>query len=67
MKDKNEKFYCCNCKVVEIPEPVWCCDGRECGCMGLPIDPPFCSEKCGHEYYDKKNNGEMAFIKENKQ
>lgn len=31
---------------LEYPEDLWpngptmCCDGRECGCMGLPIDPP---------------------------
>lgn len=27
-------------------EPKMCCDGRECGCMGLPIDPVVCSEWC---------------------
>jgi protein gp37 len=31
---------------LEYPESVWpdgparCCDGRDCGCMGMPIDPP---------------------------
>lgn len=31
---------------LEYPESIWpdgpqrCCDGRECGCMGLPVDPP---------------------------
>ncbi len=48
---KKEKFYCWNCSEVEIPEPVRCCSGRECGCQGLPIEPPFCSEKCTKEYY----------------
>jgi hypothetical protein len=23
-----------------------CCDGTNCGCMGMPIDPPVCSDKC---------------------
>ena len=50
----EEKFYCWNCGIVEIPEPVGCCSGRDCGCMGLPIDPPFCCEKCQEEYYTKK-------------
>ena len=28
-------------------EPEGCCDGRECGCMGRPINGPFvCSEEC---------------------
>ena len=26
-----------------------CCDGKDCGCRGLPIEPPVCSRKC----YDK--------------
>ena len=28
------------------PEPQMCCSGRECGCMGMPIDPIICSEEC---------------------
>ena len=27
-------------------EFTYCCDGRECGCMGLPVDPPVCSSIC---------------------
>lgn len=27
-------------------EPRMCCSGRECGCMGQPIDPMVCSEEC---------------------
>jgi len=26
-----------------------CCDGRECGCMGRPLEPCLC-EKCWAEY-----------------
>ena len=46
-----EKFYCWNesCNN-EIPEPVECCSGRDCGCGGQPIDPPFCSNECHKEY-----------------
>lgn len=25
-------------------EPEFCCDGRECGCMGDRINPVFCDE-----------------------
>jgi len=35
----------------EIPEPTMCCDGHECGCMGKPIEPPVCSEKCFRVMY----------------
>lgn len=31
------------------PEPQMCCSGRDCGCMGLPIEPIVCSKEC----YDK--------------
>jgi hypothetical protein len=28
------------------PEPKGCCSGRDCGCMGMPIDPIVCSKEC---------------------
>ena len=33
---------CWECKVVDIPEPRYCCNGVDCACRGQPIDPPFC-------------------------
>ena len=45
---EKEKYYCFECGENEIPEPVGCCSGRDCGCMGQPIDPPYC-DAC----YDK--------------
>ena len=30
-------------------EVRYCCDGRDCGCMGQPIDPPVCDDKCYDE------------------
>ena len=40
-----------------------CCSGRECGCMGMPIDPPFCSEECYKNYkYKKDKDGENTNI-----
>lgn len=50
------------CKVcgIEIEVEV-CCSGRDCGCMGQPIDLPVCSSECYDElmnnlkkYYPKK-------------
>lgn len=28
------------------PEPKMCCSGRDCGCMGLPVEPIVCSKEC---------------------
>ncbi len=43
----TDKYYCenpgCNNK---IEKPQFCCGGFDCGCQGLPIAPPFCSEEC---------------------
>ncbi len=50
------KGYCEICgKEIEVR---MCCSGFDCGCMGLPIDPPVCSNEC----YDKL----MAKIKTTK-
>lgn len=45
---------CARCNEVDIPEPEFCCNGRECGCMGLPIDPPYC-DKCYAEAMEEAN------------
>lgn len=46
------KYYCqaegCN---NEIPTPQMCCSAHDCGCMGLPIEPPVCSEECFYKAY----------------
>lgn len=49
---EEEKYYCEMCDN-EIPKPQMCCSGHECGCMGLPIEPPVCSEKCYKALIDK--------------
>lgn len=51
---EDEKYYCWNCDVIEIPKPISCCSGSDCCCMGLPVEPPFCSDKCTTEYFSKK-------------
>ena len=37
--------WCCK-KPMPDWEPQMCCNGRECGCYGKPIEPPLCSKKC---------------------
>lgn len=43
--------YCeiCNTQI----EVTFCCSSFDCGCMGLPIDHSFCSNKCYDEYMNK--------------
>ena len=53
---ENDK--CWNCGKDLGFKLIWCCGGRECGCMGLPIDVPYCSDECVNEAYYKKNNPE---------
>lgn len=46
-KDNKKLWPCIVCgKQVTDYVPQLCCDGRECGCRGLPIDPPVCSPEC---------------------
>lgn len=50
--------YFCWCCKKKMPDwkPQYCCNGRECGCMGQPIEPPLCSAECwelGMEGYNK--------------
>lgn len=45
-------------------EPKMCCSGRDCGCMGLPIDPIVCSQKCFEnigQTHDFKNGSASLF------
>jgi len=45
--------YCEICGI-EI-EVLMCCSGHECGCMGQPVEPPVCSDKCYLEFMIKTN------------
>lgn len=41
------KLTCEICGETYMDEPpVCCCSGRDCGCMGRPIEPIVCSKKC---------------------
>lgn len=39
---------CCYCdNLVEVEDdykPIYCCYGRDCGCMGAPVNTVFCDE-----------------------
>ena len=38
---------CCVCGgPVDTFDAEFCCDGHDCGCMGRPIEPAFCSVEC---------------------
>jgi len=48
----NDEIYeCQKCgnQVLDY-QPQLCCDGRECGCLGLPLEPCICTE-CWDNYY----------------
>lgn len=41
-----ENYKCCKCdREVKDYTPELCCNGNDCGCLGLPIEPPIC-RKC---------------------
>jgi len=44
-------------------EVRFCCSGHECGCMGQPIDPPVCSEKCWNVFFDPNRQKEEPNFK----
>lgn len=60
----KEKGFCDVCGYeIEVNR---CCSGYECGCMGMPTEPPICSEECyntfmSKEYQDKKKT-EIEFV-----
>lgn len=44
-----------NCEICgdEI-EVQMCCSGRDCGCLGLPVDPPICDKiECWTEFKER--------------
>lgn len=52
----KELVNCINCNKEFYMEIKMCCDGKNCGCMGMPIDPIICDENCYKEYIKKINN-----------
>ncbi len=46
---------CIVCKEeVKNYKPKYCCNGQDCSCRGLPIEPPLCdNKKCQERIYGK--------------
>lgn len=45
------KGFCEICsKEIEVQ---MCCSGFDCGCMGLPVEPPVCSNECYDKFMNK--------------
>ncbi len=53
--EEPEGEYCeiCN-KFVEGFKYKKCCNGFDCGCMGMPIEPCICSNECWDKFMDNK-------------
>jgi len=72
ISEKFDEFKCVggkrlvrlNCQICDkefYSEPSkTCCNGGDCGCMGLPIDPIVCSDEC----YQKLINKEYEQVEE---
>lgn len=51
---------CISCDAEFVGEkPNYCCSGGDCGCQGLPIDPPLC-EKCDRIFYGETTDSEAS-------
>lgn len=52
IEDNKVIFQCIICgKVVPDYKPEYCCNGNDCCCGGLPIEPPLCSKECSEKIY----------------
>lgn len=45
-------------KPVDDYEPEMCCGGFECGCMGQPLNPCVCSQRCCEAIFSCKGTFE---------
>ena len=53
---------CMNCgKEIEY-EPEYCCSGLECGCQGLPMEPPLCKD-CWDKILNPEGGKDHEFYK----
>lgn len=39
---------------IKIPEEQYCCNADDCGCKGMPIDAPFCSDPCSDKWAEEQ-------------
>lgn len=57
MPDKIVTLSCMVCGTeFQGEEPLMCCSGRECGCMGMPVDPIVCSGECFEKLINRTKN-----------
>jgi hypothetical protein len=53
---KGKKWSCDGCrekmKVYAEYKPEYCCNGIECGCFGLPVNPIFC-DPCADMFFGR--------------
>lgn len=53
-----------NCAICETEiEVQMCCNGSDCGCQGLPVDPPVCSDECYDKYMEYRNKLKTGEVK----
>jgi len=53
-----------NCAICDKKIDVqMCCSGRDCGCIGMPVDPPVCSEKCYDTYMEYRKKVKTTPVK----
>lgn len=43
--DAGDKCIVCGTPMSDY-KPEYCCNGSDCGCRGMPIEPPVCSKDC---------------------
>lgn len=55
---KTDTDFCWNCNNDLGYQLTSCCSGRECGCMGWPVEWPFCSDACWKDWQYKRDNPE---------
>ena len=63
LKGKEVELSCVVCGTKFMgPEPKMCCSGRDCGCMGLPIDPIVCSKECYENLPSRRKDTECSVV-----
>ena len=61
----EEKDQCWQCGKDLDYKIQGCCSGRDCGCMGMPVDLPVCSNECEEAWKkdrDKNKNKVKNYI-----
>jgi hypothetical protein len=55
----TDEFFCMMCDKSLGPnyKPAMCCSGFDCGCRGMPTNPPICSDKCWDALMKRNQSG----------